>query len=629
MKKHSFLCSLTVLALASSAQAATLYVSPTGTATPATGCTRAAPCDLESAAGAAVAGDTVILMDGLYKTRLYVPNSGTPDAWITFKADECATPILEGPGVGPDDNDQATGVGSEEAEYVRFEGIVARGWNIGFGNGWAGGTDSNEKSNGHWEIEHCISYSNGRTGFTFFSAENFTLKYSISAHNGSSRAQSWSSGVTLFEAEGENLVEGVISFENTERENKSDGSGFIVDEESNGATFINNIAFGNAGSCLRLTRSSGTRFINNTCYHNSQFGGEAMGPTNPGELYFTQSDGPSPQQGVLFMNNVIVGTGQSPAGSQSVVNQPLSGWMNNVVTTGQVSYFTDATGNPPNFVPASGAMDLIGKGSNGNGAPTTDIGFDPKCLVKRTPMMVGQVARENWWQYDIDIEYIQSIGGVAKCFNPSTRSGSPDIGAYKAGAVTTVEPGSCVPPEPEPEPDPNGGAGGTAGEAGTAGTAGGGAGGTSGGDSGGASTAGVSGGGAGGDSGGAPVAGAPTAGMSNGGAGGSDGGSTQIGGAGSGGSPAVAGAGAVGTSGAAPTGTGGVAGAPAGTAGTPGVAGAPTGTSNPGDATPPSDAGCGCRLVPRPETSGQALSVLGLVGGVGLFAFRRRRRARS
>jgi hypothetical protein len=224
------------LASARPAGAATLYVSPTATAE--TGCdTRANPCSLASATAAAVAGDIVVLMDGVYKQRLWVANSGTASAWITFRADECATPIIEGQGVGPDVNStDDVGVHSTTAEYVRFVGIVSRGWNIGFGNGWAGGVESTAVSNGHWEIEYGISYSNGRTGFTFFSAGGFHLKNSISAHNGSNTVASWSSGVTLFEATGTNLVEGSVSFENTDAQNHTDGSGFIVDEASNNAT---------------------------------------------------------------------------------------------------------------------------------------------------------------------------------------------------------------------------------------------------------------------------------------------------------------------------------------------------------------------------------------------------------
>ena len=67
-----FVCScsalVAVLALARPADATTLYVSPTGTA--AAGCTtRANPCSLANAAAAAVAGDTVVLIDGLYKAQ--------------------------------------------------------------------------------------------------------------------------------------------------------------------------------------------------------------------------------------------------------------------------------------------------------------------------------------------------------------------------------------------------------------------------------------------------------------------------------------------------------------------------------------------------------------------------------
>src|SRR4029077_21137652 len=139
--------------------------------------------------------------------------------------------------------------------------------------------------NGHWEIESCVSYSNGRTGFTFFSASDFHLKNSISAHNGSNTVASWSSGVTMFEATGTNLIEGNVSFENTDAQKHTDGSGFIVGEVLNCSTFVNNVDFVNSGSCLRLTKSSGTRFINNTCYRNSQFGSMATGPTIHGELY--------------------------------------------------------------------------------------------------------------------------------------------------------------------------------------------------------------------------------------------------------------------------------------------------------------------------------------------------------
>jgi len=587
---------LAALGLTSSARAVTLYVSPPGVAGPADCITRDAPCSLATAAAAAVAGDTVVLTDGIYKEPLYVANSGTASAWITFEADECSTPIIEGSGFGPMVDDQENGVHSTTAEYVRFKGLVARGWNIGFGNGWAGGVEEETVSNGHWEIEHCISYSNGRTGFTFFSAPDFVLKHSIAAHNGSSVLHSWSSGVTLFEATGSNnLIEGNVSFENTDRQKRTDGSGFIVDRGSNDVTLTNNVAFGNAGSCFRMTESSGTRFVNNTCFHNSQFGSDATGPTNPGEIYFT--NGGVTLQGVNFMNNVVVGTGVAPAGSMPVQNQPPQGWTDNLVTVGEVLFFQDPTATNPNFVPASSDMLLTGQGTSGNGVPTTDVGFDPKCLVKRMPIMVGDVARESTWQFDVDIDYIKSIGGVANCFNPAARSGTPDLGAYKAGAVTTVSPNNCTPP---PVGTGVGGAAGMGGIGGMSGAAG---------------IAGTDTGGVPGTGGLAGAGGAVSAGMSGTpGVGGATAGSGGAGGATSGGP---------GTGGVSTGGTGGAGGATGGSA--PGTGGTGSGAAGGSAADAGEPGGCGCRVAPEPGGF-RALVALGLVGLCSLALRRRRRR---
>jgi MYXO-CTERM domain-containing protein len=332
------------------------------------------------------------------------------------------------------------------------------------------------------------------------------------------------------------------------------------------------------------------------------------------------------------MNNVIVGTGQAPAGSTPIQNQPPSGWTNNVVTTGSVNYFIAPTGTNPSFVPAASASNLIGQGMSGNGAPANDLGFDPKCLVKRTPVMVGQVARASTWQYDIDIDYIKSIGGVAKCFNPGMRSGSPDIGAYKAGAVAAATPGSCVPP-------PIGGSGGMGGMSATGGAAGTGVGAGMGGtlDAGGA--AGASGvvnaggtlaaGGVAADAGATATGGAPA------GAGGVGAGGFVMA---AGGTPSSA-AGESGSAfgGSAPMGTGGVgnggaggtvpaAGSP-GTGGSVGVGGSSTGAvGSGGNGDAGEAAGCGCRLAPSPGRSSW-VAVLGLFG-LGVVTVGRRRRGR-
>jgi len=588
MRQPIVLCAslLVVLAFAHSADAATLYASPGGTAT--TGCTRDMPCDLTSAATAAMAGDTVILMDGVYKTALNVPNSGTAAAWITFQADECATPIIEGAGVDPTSTDQTPGVSSTVGTYLRFVGLVSRGWNAGFSNGWQDNDRATPPtSNGHLEYKNCIADGNGRTGFTFFSAEGLHLQNNISAHNGSSTMESWSSGITLFEAQGTaNLVEGNLSFENMDAHTPrpdvgvngthTDGNGFIVDEGSNGATLINNVAFGNGGSCLRLTKSTKTKFINNTCFHNAA-DPEDSGPPNPGEVYFTKDSAADPTSGVTFMNNMFIGTGKGP-GATPIYNQPSSGWTTNIVTTGAGTYFTspaDGTNPNPDFTLLAAATTVIGKGTAGAGVPTNDIGLDPKCVTKKVPTPIGMMVNGSWWQYSIDYDYIKRIGGVAKCFNPGVRAAAADVGAYKAGALT-VSSGTCVPTAV------GGGGSGSGGASGTAG------------------------------------AGAIAGGSSS--SAGAGGGVVAAGGASSvGGNSATAGAATSGsTAGAATSSTAG-SGATSGPTGGGATSGAAAGTS--------SDSGCGCRV--GPSSSGWN-AVFGL-GSLGLLAFgiRRRRQARG
>ena len=126
------------------------------------------------------------------------------------------------------------------------------------------------------------------------------------------------------------------------------------------------------------------------------------------------------------MNNVFVATGTGP-GATAIYNQPTAGWSNNQTSTGNVSFFTAPDGTNPDFTLASGSA-LVGKGGSGSGVPSNDIGFDPKCVTKKTPTPPGTMAKGSWWQYSVDLAYIQSIGGVAGCFHSKNRSGTPDIG---------------------------------------------------------------------------------------------------------------------------------------------------------------------------------------------------------
>jgi hypothetical protein len=434
-----FLASLFLGTLTSPARAATYYVSPDGAGNV---CTRAEPCALGTGATVAIGGDTVILKDGIYHEPLHPENSGTPDAWITFQADECALPIIEGPGEATTNNDGGaapSGVASNTGTYLRFVGIVSRYWDSGFTNGWTGAGTTN--SNGHFQYINCIGDGNSRTGMVLYSAPGITVRECISAHNGGSPTDSWSSGIQLYAVQGtpeENIIERNVSFENTDAQKNSDGSGFIVDQYTRGATFLNNLAFGNGGSCIRLTRSDNTRMINFSCYHNGM-NPAATGPTNPGEFYFTEQQS---RDTAIVINTLAAATG-SAADPAAFVLPPSSGLSNNlVVNSGAAPFYSDPEGSNPEFRPPASAAQQVENQGTTNFAPDVDIGFDPKCIIKRNPNVPYQ---QSWWTHSIDYDYIHSIGGVAKCFHPKQRTGGVDLGAYELSGEphTFSEPESC------------------------------------------------------------------------------------------------------------------------------------------------------------------------------------------
>jgi parallel beta-helix repeat protein len=430
MKQSAFLCAtlLATLAGLSLANAATYYAKPGGSGST---CAATSECSVGTGAGKAVAGDTVILRDGNYgKAYLSPANSGNENAWITFQADEGATPIFEGGGVG-----------NSTAQYIRYVGIVSRFNQYGgFGNGWIASCNNNTStSNGYLQYINCIADGNGINGIAHYCATGLLIQQSILAHNGNG-PDSWSSAVNLYGVTGgtsANIVRETVAFDTIDTSSThsssgkaTDGSGFIADQGSKGATFINNVGFENGGSCIRLTNSPNSLIANNTCYGN---GKDPLALYNDEILY---SDAAS-RTGALLLNNVIVvtTTGKNAIGNASGITQT------NNVTNATAAFFVGAPGaTNVDFNLTSAATTLIDKGTTSN-APTSDIGFDPKCIKKGTltgsnlPSWLAPTSLPTWWTYVIDYEYIQQQGGVAKCFNPRTRANGPDIGAFEANGT--------------------------------------------------------------------------------------------------------------------------------------------------------------------------------------------------
>ena len=200
------------------------------------------------------------------------------------------------------------------------------------------------------------------------------------------------------------------------------------------------------------------------------------------------------------------------------------------------------------------------------------------------------------WQFSVDIDYIKSIGGVAKCFNPKTRIGHAghrrvprrDGHHRHAGKLC------CSADHRRGRRGRRRRPGGAAGAGGAAGSGGrGGAGGNGGGSAGGRRGAG---GIAGNGTGGTTATGAAGIGGSAAGAGG-----------GSGGGPTGGGGVTVGSGGGAGTGSGGAAGSTAGTGalgGTTGGGGTANGGSAPAGGGGPGTAGSGVSTGAAGATAG-------------------------
>ena len=396
---------LALTAALPAAHAADYYASPSGSGST---CSQASPCSLGTAVGKPNGGDTVYLLTGTY-TGLRPSKSGSASAWITFAAAPGAVPIINGGNVG-----------SGTIQYVRYVGIVARnGSSGGFGNGWTNG-DCSPMSNGNLEYINCIAEGNGINGIAHYCAGGLHIKQSIVFHNGNAQP-SWSSGVNLFGVQGgasSNIVEQTISFENIDiSSNHSDGSGFISDQNGTGATFINNIGFRNGGSCIRITNSTNTQIINFTCVNNGQ------DPTAKyhDEIFF--SDTSTTHQGALLRNNLCI-----PTSGQAGLTMGSGVTAQNNIFNGTASMIVSATG-ALDFHLAAGSSAIDG-GASGSPTPADDIGFDWKCIKQQSGQAVS------WWNYTVDYDYITQIGGVAKCFNPTTRSGTPDVGAHEYNGTT-------------------------------------------------------------------------------------------------------------------------------------------------------------------------------------------------
>jgi parallel beta-helix repeat protein len=388
---------------------------------------------IRKASATVEAGGTVYIHGGVYSDPRWIHqldpiNSGTANAWITYRNVEGELPIIDGETIGDGSGVEPL---TNKVSYIRFQGLVSRNWKYsGFDNGWDDAIASD-----HIEYKYCIADNNGVNGIAFYKAASVKIENNIVSRNGHT-PPSWSSGVNIYRVQGtadDNVIRNNVVFDNIDvcgiKEDQpnghpcddnqsSDGNAFVLDESGGSARFQNNIAFNNGGSCFRVTKSPGTQLTHNTCYNNcADTTYMNFGQT---EIFFSDQ---TSVQDIFMVNNLAVTTAGSVLGATSGASPPPTG-TNTYKTNTQGSTIFQDPDNADFRIKDSAANGIVDSGQT-NGAAPDDIGFDPGCIKKEQ----GQF---NFWKHAPNYEYIESVGGVEGCFKDAKqRSGTPDMGAYE------------------------------------------------------------------------------------------------------------------------------------------------------------------------------------------------------
>ena len=286
------------------------------------GTTAATPKTFMGAANATVPGSVVCLegLPGPYTTgpgassTFEVPHSGTPSAWITYKAYGDAPPIFSwtGPsGTGQimfrmGDHSSTTGFPNSQ-HYIKFIGLTLNGNELAsagfqcFGGHhitWIGNTVKNV----------------GGVGIGSVQCDYLTADHNLIWHNGMAANSDpsyapccgWSSGISYNSVQFfdtytglHNLINNnIISGEVDGSTHHTDGNGIVLDlscpsgcgtlatANTPPVLIMNNVVYDNGARCIAAFNVSNFYIINNTCYKN---GTDLTMNNPPGSLFANQS----------------------------------------------------------------------------------------------------------------------------------------------------------------------------------------------------------------------------------------------------------------------------------------------------------------------------------------------------
>jgi|GEM_PF-3386311 len=262
----------------------TIYASPNGRESN-NGSSTSSPLTLDEANKKTVPGSVVCLMDGTYLlTRpLYIVNSGTSSAWITYRAQNVGRATIKWNTRENDDMFQIT-KGTPGTRYIEISDLI-------FDGGMNGTNTAKNAVHGHVGTHHIRVLNNTMTNLKGSAIGMGSSDYNwiignrihhIGNYTGD-REDGWGSGITFnanvwfdrYSGFHSYVIGNVISGVVDGSSHNSDGNGIIMDKSNNdtGTTppvlILNNVIYQNGGRCIHNLEVTNIWVVNNTCYGNS------------------------------------------------------------------------------------------------------------------------------------------------------------------------------------------------------------------------------------------------------------------------------------------------------------------------------------------------------------------------
>jgi hypothetical protein len=339
----------------------TLYAAAYGADTQAG--TIAQPISFFGAAQTATAGAVVCLLGGRYELpcTVYIQNSGTPSAWITFKnfGDGDVLMVWKGGltcGDFPMIKLDSTRAGAQATSYVQFIGLTLDGQGTAL-DGFACVSNHDLRFSGN------VIVNTGGAGIATVGCNYVVADHNILNHNGylppgapqgfsatsgiSFHNNACSDGYTGFHfVAANNIVVGEVDqTDGTDRSQVADGNGIIIDANlscSSGAVspaslVVNNLIYGNGGRCIEANQVANAWLVNNTCYINNLDPNVAAGTA--GSISSQNSSN------TYFVNNISV-SWQPTNPPYELLNASTSANFFTNLSWGGPCFF-DATSTPP------------------------------------------------------------------------------------------------------------------------------------------------------------------------------------------------------------------------------------------------------------------------------------------